>query len=262
MGERKDLRDLLRDTDFTQKRIIDDLANSGIESYSEKDTGEKIRRAEGGDFIRNFFVGVLLIGIVIGSFWASFLIGKKLLVPPVKNLPTYELPVPKTVTKSEIESAIPANEDETPIPEHEIKAIDKKEGLPKPVLSAKKIAAGRAMKNSESKAVVGTVSANTATIVAKPQTVAKVAETTTAPAMGTKTLAGRHYKAIAGTYKTLSDAKIVISYLKKNGISSFAKKTKTGLYRVQAGAFESKAKAAPMLAKLKAKGLHPVLRQE
>jgi len=78
MGERRDLRDLLKDTDFTQKRIIDDLANSDTETdYPERGVAGDIRKSEGGDFIKNIFVGLLLVGIVVGSFWISFLIGKK-----------------------------------------------------------------------------------------------------------------------------------------------------------------------------------------
>ncbi len=143
MGERKDLRDLLRDTDFTQKRIIDDLASSEIEPFpTERDLGRDIRRSEGGDFIKNFFVALLLVAIVVGSFWISFLLGKRVLIPPVKNLPTFEAPAmggkpeeaPKTVSKSELESASPVEQqEELTVPEKEIKPA----AVPEPRPAAK-----------------------------------------------------------------------------------------------------------------------------
>ena len=137
MGERKDLRDLLRDADFTQKRIIDDLANSSSEPVEERDVAREIKRSEGGDFIKNFFVGLLLIGIVVGSFWVSFLIGKKILVPPVKNLPSLEVPVPRAISKTDMEQA--ASVDEEPIlPEREVKEIETKAAIPRPIVIAKK----------------------------------------------------------------------------------------------------------------------------
>jgi hypothetical protein len=237
MGERKDLKDLLRDTDFTQKRIIDDLANSGIESYNDKDISGEIRRREGGDFIRNFFVGILLIGIVVGSFWASFLIGKKVLVPPVKNLPTYEAPIPKAVSKTELESATPVKEEEVaPLPEKEIREIDAKQGLPKPVTLLKPDEVQRPV------------------AVAKPVTLPR-----SLPTVAEKTSTGKFYKVIVGSYKSIADAKTIISALKKKGIQTFSRKTSAGLYRVQAGAFDTREKAAPMLAKLKAGGFSPVV---
>jgi N-acetylmuramoyl-L-alanine amidase len=71
-----------------EKRIIiDDLA-----SYEEEiGVGRGMKRRRGFiEFVKNIFVGLLLIGIVIGSFWVSFLIGKRVLVP-VKPLATAEL---------------------------------------------------------------------------------------------------------------------------------------------------------------------------
>ena len=71
-----------------KKIIIDDLA-----SYEEEiGVGRGVKRGGGfGDFLKNIFVGILLIGIVVGSFWVSFLIGKRVLVP-VKQLETRTLP--------------------------------------------------------------------------------------------------------------------------------------------------------------------------
>jgi hypothetical protein len=220
MGERKDLRDLLRDTDFTQKRIIDDLANSGSEAgYEEREVIKDIRRSEGGDFIKNFFVGLLLIAIVVGSFWVSFFIGKKILVPPVKYLPTTEVIMPKTVSPIEVEKAAPAREEEPALPEKEIKAIEVKAQLPKPITAAKPVATPPAVK--------------------KPAVM-------------------KFYKVIVANVKTAEEAYNITTSLRQNGFQSYVK-VLAGSLRIQAGAFDTKDKAVPLVAKLKAKGFSPTI---
>ncbi|MFC1559741.1 SPOR domain-containing protein [Candidatus Margulisiibacteriota bacterium] len=104
MGERRDLRDLLRDTDFEQRRIIDDLS-SYRDDQDEKDLSKEIKRGGASDFFKNLFVGLFLVAIVIGSFWISFLVGKRVLVPPIKNIPTVEFPKPKAVTPLQVKTA-------------------------------------------------------------------------------------------------------------------------------------------------------------
>jgi hypothetical protein len=230
MGERRDLRELLKDADFTQKRIIDDLANSDADSDSpQRGVARDIRKSEGGDFIKNVFIGFLLVGIVVGSFWVSFLIGKKVLVPPIKNLQTFEIPAPKTISMSEIEKAIPV-QDEPLIKEKEVKEVEVKAKLPQPVaaknvLTAKKIVAA-----------------------VKPAIKAPIA----------KTKGVKHAKVIVGTYKTAAEANVLVTALKEKGFQSYVKAL-SGLYRVQAGAFDSKGKASPLVVKLKSKGFTPTV---
>ncbi len=233
MGERKDLRDLLRDTDFAQKRIIDDLANSDNEpSYNERGVAGDIRKSEGGDFVKNIFVGLLLVAIVVGSFWISFLIGKKVLVPPVKNLPTAEMPLqaPRPISTAELEKATPVNEEplnEEPViapKAKEIKAIEKKNGLPRPV-AAKKVAAAKKLKSIRKSPVIKTAGSKGA----------------------------RFYKIIVGNYRTPTEASQLVSQLKKSGFASYVRKIGSD-YRVQAGAFASQAQASPIVLKLKNKG--------
>ena len=222
MGERRDLRDLLKDTDFTQKRIIDDLANSDTETdYPERGVAGDIRKSEGGDFIKNIFVGLLLVGIVVGSFWVSFLIGKKVLVPPIKNLPTFEIPAPKAISRSDIEKATPVNE-EPVIQEREIKGTEVKAKLPKPI----------AVKSASKPAAI---------------------KTPVAQSKGIK-----YYKVIVGTFKAADEANALVKSLKGKGFQSYVKKL-SGLYRVQAGAFDTKDKANPLVVKLKGKGFTPAI---
>lgn len=81
-----------------KKIIIDDLA-----SYEEEiGAGRGVRRRGGiMDFVKSVFVFLLLVGIVVGSFWVSFLIGKRVLVP-VKTLETRELsPIIENITIEE-----------------------------------------------------------------------------------------------------------------------------------------------------------------
>jgi len=218
MGERKDLRDLLRDTDFTQKRIIDDLASSDIESLpTERGVAGDIRKTEGGDIIKNFFIGLLLVGIVVGSFWISFLIGKKILVPPVKSLPTVEIPVPKAISPAEIEKAMPVKE-EPAVKEREIKG---------PVKTAAKA-----------------VKAPAAVATSKPA--------------ASKTAGIKYYKVVVGTYNTAAEANKMAGELKNKGFKCYIKKI-NGTFRAQAGAFDSREKAIPLVVKLKAKGFTPTI---
>jgi cell division septation protein DedD len=239
MGERKDLKDLLRDTDFTQKRIIDDLASSDVETYDEsRDVGRDLRRSEGGDFIKNFFVGILLVAIVIGSFWVSFLIGKKVLVPPVKNLPVFETTqqAPKPISKNELESATPVQE-EAPIQEREIKETEVKASLPKPIAPVVKKRIVSAFKQAE---------------IPLKTLMPKTTRTTVAKA-------GTFYKVIVGNYATVAETKQATTALRVGGFQTYAKKTTAGYYRIQAGAFDTREKALPLVNKLKAKGFNPTI---
>jgi len=232
MGERRDLRDLLKDTDFTQKRIIDDLANSDTEAdYPERGVAGDIKKSEGGDFIKNIFVGLLLVGIVVGSFWISFLIGKKVLVPPIKNLPTFEITAPKAISKADIEKATPVNE-EPAIQEREIKGADVRSKLPKPisVIKVQSPAKPAAVKATSKQAAIKTPVARSTGI--------------------------KYYKVIVGTFKTAIEANAQVKSLKEKGFQSYVKKL-SGLYRVQAGAFDTKDKANPLVVRLKGKGFIP-----
>jgi hypothetical protein len=241
MGERKDLRDLLKDKDFTQKRIIDDLASSDAEAdYPRRGVSGDIRRSDGGDFIKNFFVGILLVVIVVGSFWASFLIGKKVLVPPIKNFPSLETPAPKALSNLDMEKASPLSE-EPAVNEKEIKEVQVKAAIPKPV-PLKKVLAAKRVRSAES----GKIAAG--------KTVAKVPAAVKAPVARTK--GGKFYKVIVGTFKTVDEAHTFVRSLKEKGFIAYVKAL-SGLYRVQTGAFDSREKANPLVAKLESKGIIP-----
>jgi cell division septation protein DedD len=63
---------------------------------------------------------------------------------------------------------------------------------------------------------------------------------------------------IVGTNMTIADANALIKRLKKNGFQAYGKKI-SGLYRVQAGAFDAREKANPLVVKLKSKGFTPTV---
>lgn len=230
MGERKDLRDLLRDTDFAQKRIIDDLASSSSETMPpERGMAGDIRRSEGGDFIKNIFLGLLLVGIVVGAFLISFFLGFIYFRAPVKNLPSIEIPLPKAVTQSEIEKAVPAPKELAPEPEikeREITAVEKTARLPKPV-SPVKLATPKKIPVK-------------LPLTVKLKTSAKM------------------YKVIVGTFDTAAAANALATELKSKGFQSYSKKVGSA-YRVQAGAFDTNSKTVPLVVKLKAAGYNPTI---
>ena len=246
MGERKDLRDLLKDKDFTQKRIIDDLASSDAEAdYPRREVSGDIRRSDGGDFIKNFFIGILLVAIVVGSFWASFLIGKKVLVPPVRNFPALETPAPKAISKIDLDKATPVDE-ESALDEKDVNDATTKADLPKPV-TPKKILGARTISSSES----GKVALGTGKIVSVKAAVKTPGKTPTVKTKGPKL-----FKVIVGTFRSAGDANSFVRSLKEKGFIAYVKEI-SGRYRVQAGAFDSREKAKPLVVKLKNKGITP-----
>ena len=91
--------------------IIDDLAG-----YDEGEIGvgkgikEKKRNRRDFGWLKNLFIFVLIVGIVVASFWISYMIGKRMFVP-IKPLPAREVPSP-AITPEEVlvEKAVPAKE--------------------------------------------------------------------------------------------------------------------------------------------------------
>jgi cell division septation protein DedD len=86
-----------REPSREKRIIIDDLA-----AY-EQETGvtRSMRKRGGvGEFIKSLFVFLLLVGIVVGSFWVSFLLGKKVLLP-VRQLEVKDIaPIEETLPES------------------------------------------------------------------------------------------------------------------------------------------------------------------
>lgn len=69
-----------------------------METAGEKGIDLSPKRKSGFlGFIKNFLLFILLIGIIVSSFWVSFLLGKRILVP-VKKMPKqrFEVAVPES----------------------------------------------------------------------------------------------------------------------------------------------------------------------
>ena len=184
-----------------EKRIIiDDLAQ-----YEEEiGVGRGIRRQGGfGEFLKNIFVGLLLIGIVVGSFWVSFLIGKRVLVP-VKQLETREAP-------PMIEERIP--EDEMPVlitsesaPQVEEKAvpskrIEVKTATPPEKMMYYKVQAGIFTTKAEAENVVSLLKAKGTTSFVRK-------------------VSGDAWRVQVGAYRTRSQAQTQVKSLKAKGIET------------------------------------------
>ena len=112
--------------------IIDDLTSYDDEIGVAKD----IKRGSSSDFgwLKNIFVALLLVGIVVGSFWISFLIGKRVLTP-VKPLKSEKvIPIEERVMVIEEEVA-----EEKPIvmPEPKPEPKPAPESEPAPLVSPK-----------------------------------------------------------------------------------------------------------------------------
>jgi len=208
MGERRDLRDLLRDTDFEQRRIIDDLSSYREEEH-EKEIGRDIKRGGLSDFFRNLFVGAFLVAIVIGSFWVSFLVGKRVLVPPIKNIPTIEFPRPKAVTSIQVEKA--------KITETAEKAKE-------------------------------TIREMVSNVTPKAQE-----ETVAVKSAASPYQAKKYYKVIVGSLSSSASAQDLGKKLAAKNFPYYIKKV-SGMWRIQAGAFDTQSQAQALVARLKAKG--------
>lgn len=117
-----------------EKRIvIDDLAQ-----YEEEEIGvgkgireRKKKNPKDFGWLKNLFVALLLVGIVVGSFWISYLIGKKMLVP-VKPLPKRVIPTP-SITPEEVLKEVTT----PPPPKIEVAKEETKAPSPKPAVTEK-----------------------------------------------------------------------------------------------------------------------------
>ena len=118
--------------------IIDDLTSYDEEKGLAKDVRKRSSVSFG--WLKNIFVALLLVGIVVGSFWISFLIGKRVLTPvkplrsekvtPIKE-PDTALVVEEIVIEEEPIAPKPRPQPEPmPTPEPSTKSTEVKEPVP------------------------------------------------------------------------------------------------------------------------------------
>lgn len=198
--------------------------NKALDNFEDDDIGigrSIKRRQRGSGAVKGVVFAFVLIFLVIGSFWVSFLIGKRMLVPS-KTFPKIET-VDKEVIPVPVVPKVSA-----PAP--------KAEKIEYPDLSA-----GTAVKKPEiriKKKIVVPVAAEKKEIVpAEPAVKEDV-----------------YYKVEAGLFSSKAGAIEKMKELEGAGFEVFAKEAGKGSWRVQAGAFKTSDKAEKVIADLKAKG--------
>ncbi len=189
-----------------KKIIIDDLA-----SYEEEiGVGREIRRRGGfGEFLKNIFVGLILIGIVVGSFWVSFLIGKRVLVP-VKNLETRETP-------NLVEEKIPVEEEDLSVlatPEKTAKPAEKATPVP-----SKRIETVKTTVASPEKMMYYKVQAGLFTTKADADALVGSLKEKGVKAFVRK-VSGSEYRVQVGAYRTRSSAQVLVNDLQSKGVEA------------------------------------------
>ncbi|MFA5097439.1 MAG: SPOR domain-containing protein [Candidatus Margulisiibacteriota bacterium] len=198
--------------------------NRGLEEFEDDEIGigrNIKRRSSGSSALKGIFFGLILVLLVVGSFWASFMIGKRLLLPgkPVEGIQEENT---RTV-------AVPFPE-KKPLPAE-------KEGLKYPNLErpAKEDRPARVVRK---KVIVPEVKKEVpAAVEARP-----AAES------------GVYYKVEAGMAPSREQAIEQMKALEEAGFEVFAREIASGSWRVQAGAFKTSDKAEKVAAELTAKG--------
>ena len=186
-------------------------SNIGQEPESLKESGTQ-------GWMKNFLITILLILIVMGSFWISFQLGKKILV--VKKAP------------SKIEVTIPE-------PPPSIKALQK-------------------LEEAMSASVETSTSAPRASVDELAGKPAEVKKMEIRPMLVRKKAGGAgkcYYKVQAGWFADKSNAEKLANQLKAKGFDIYVKKVRDG-WRVQVGAFRSKTEAKVLQSTLGEKGFN------
>jgi cell division septation protein DedD len=168
--------------------------------------------------VKNVLTFGLLLVVVVASFWVSFQLGRRILMP-VKKIPgppRIEAPIPET----------PAS----------IKALQKLQAALS--ADAKKMTAVKAK-----------LPAKSATVVALPAKAVKAPPVRSASGKG-------YYKVQAGWFTDKTLAGDLAEKLKAAGCPVFVRKANGG-WRVQAGAFRLKKQAEALRQQLIAKGFKP-----
>ena len=202
--------------------------NKALDDFEDDDIGigrSIKKRQHRSSALKGVLFAFVLIFLIIGSFWVSFLIGKRILVP-AKTFPNVES-VDNEVVPVPVAPTVP-------------KPVEKTGGIEYPNLNAV-----APVKNPEVKIK------NKITVPVSPD---KKESVPAASAVTAVTEEDAYYKVEAGLLSVKSDAIDVMKKLEAAGFEVFAKETSAGAWRVQAGAFKTIDKAEKVVAQLKAKG--------
>lgn len=200
------------------------------------------------NWLKNLVLTFLLMVVIAGSFWVSYLIGKQILIP-AKPLPVKTDLFKSSPDMSETKESGISIEVETS--DSPIKIIE-----PEDLVSEK---------TEETKtAPVVKINAPEAPVVTEikveEKKAAEVKETAKpAAAVQTKVTTAGQYKVQAGAFRNYNNALNQINLLKNKGFSATYQKVGT-LYRVFAGDFNSLANAKKLVASLESSGFQAIIK--
>jgi len=194
---------------------------------------EETKEHKTSGWLKNSLIFLVLLAVVAASFWISFQLGKRILLPvkrPAEQKIDVAIPEPppdiQALQKLQEVMSEEAKKQETATPEpaaHEVK-MPVKAVAPKPAV-AKKVAA--------------------------PVRVAAKAPAKTAPKIST---GKRYYKVQAGWFRDKAKAQELADLVQENGFEIYLKKVNSG-WRVQVGAFRTKEEAEALRDALEKKNI-------
>ena len=203
---------------------MNEKENKGLDDFDDDDIGiaRNLRRKQrGSSALKSLLFAFVLVFLVIGSFWVSFLIGKRILVPS-KSLPKVE------IVENEVVPVPAAPKISAPAPKAEV--------IEYPNLNA------------------GVEVKKPAAVVKKKIIVPVAAEKKETVPDRPLAAEDAYYKVEAGLFTSKAGAIEKMKELEEQGFEVFAKETGAEGWRVQAGAFKTREKAEKVIADLKAKG--------
>ena len=196
--------------------------------------------------VKGILIPVFLIVVVVGSFWLSFNIGKRIWLP----------------LKNESCKQIEANIPETPA---SIAGLQSKTAVSSEALQAKLAAALKKATPSAAPAMLALPMKKHPALPAKlavkkrPASPVVVSKKKTTAKTGLAT--AKYYKVQAGLYGSKANASAWVKKLHSAGFESFIRQV-TGGWRVQVGAFKIKSQASKLQRQLKAKGFTSIIVHE
>lgn len=216
-------------------------------------------------WIKGLFTFIVLLVIVVASFWVSFQLGKRILVP-VKRLPENRIqavipePPPSIKALQQLEKAM-SKDTKAPPPAPKPVMVKSKEpatDLPVSQIAEKKLAQMISADNSPKPVTTRTIVAPAITqptlkkIEVKKSVIKKIVK---APP------SGYYYKVQAGEYASKAQAQAVAVKVQAQRFDYFIKKVPAG-WRVQVGAFRTQNEAAQLKASLAAAGFEAQIIKE
>ena len=206
--------------------------NRSLDITDDEDIGigRSLKRRSRSSFpVKGVVFSIFIVFLVVASFWVSFLVGKRILIPEKTILAEKPKPV----------STMPVKEVPQSVAERDLT-----EKTVFPDLSQKPPAKAKPVEKKISKKVV------------LPTAPAKKPLAQPAPAKEDV-----YYKVQAGLYSSRAQAVEKMKAMEDLGFEVFAREVSGG-WRVQAGAFKSREKADKMASELRAKGLSATVIKE